>query len=149
MKITYEKKEIEVKAGTTVKEALKEQIQKSKYEVIGCKYNNEYFNLNKEIEEEAKIDLIDISNKEGAKIYRMTLVYIMGKAFESLYPQEKLTVEYQLGDAMFCKCDNIAITGEFITNLKNKMQEIIDKNLKIESKGVDIYDSERRLSSNR
>ena len=134
MKITYEKKEIEVKAGTTVKEALKEQIQKSKYEVIGCKYNNEYFNLNKEIEEEAKIDLIDISNKEGAKIYRMTLVYIMGKAFESLYPQEKLTVEYQLGDAMFCKCDNIAITGEFITNLKNKMQEIIDKNLKIEKR---------------
>ena len=47
MKVTYEKKEIDVKKGTTVKEALKEEIEKSKYEVIGCRYNNEYFNLNK------------------------------------------------------------------------------------------------------
>ena len=56
----------------------------------------------------------------------MTLVYIMGKAFESLYPKEKLTVEYQLGDAMFCKCDKVEITAKFIKDLKEKMQEIID-----------------------
>ena len=134
MKVTYEKKEIDVKKGTTVKEALKEEIEKSKYEVIGCRYNNEYFNLNKKIEEDAKIELIDISDKEGAKIYRMTLVYIMGKAFESLYPKEKLTVEYQLGDAMFCKCDNVEITAKFIKELKEKMQEIIEKDLKIEQR---------------
>ena len=113
---------------------LKEEIEKSKYEVIGCRYNNEYFNLNKKIEEDAKIELIDISDKEGAKIYRMTLVYIMGKAFESLYPKEKLTVEYQLGDAMFCKCDKVEITAKFIKDLKEKMQEIIEKDLKIEQR---------------
>ena len=113
---------------------IKEEIEKSKYEVIGCRYNNEYFNLNKKIEEDAKIELIDISDKEGAKIYRMTLVYIMGKAFESLYPKEKLTVEYQLGDAMFCKCDNVEITAKFTKELKEKMQEIIEKDLKIEQR---------------
>ena len=134
MKVTYEKNEINVKEGTTVKEALKEEIEKSKYEVIGCRYNNEYFNLNKKIEEDAKIELIDISDKEGAKIYRMTLVYIMGKAFESLYLKEKLTVEYQLGDAMFCKCDNVEITAKFTKELKEKMQEIIEKDLKIEQR---------------
>ncbi len=134
MKVTYEKKEIDAKEGTTVKETLKEEIEKSKYEVIGCRYNNEYFNLNKKIEEDAKIELIDISDKEGAKIYRMTLVYIMGKAFESLYPKEKLTVEYQLGDAMFCKCDKVEITAKFIKDLKEKMQEIIEKDLKIEQR---------------
>ena len=134
MKVTYEKKEIDAKEGTTVKEALKEEIEKSKYEVIGCRYNNEYFNLNKKIEEDAKIELIDISDKEGTKIYRMTLVYIMGKAFESLYPKEKLTVEYQLGDAMFCKCDKVEITAKFIKDLKGKMQEIIEKDLKIEQR---------------
>ena len=128
MKVTYEKEEIQVKEGTTVKEALKEKIEKSKYEVIGCRYNNEYFNLNKKIEEDANIKLIDISDKEGAKIY------IMGKAFESLYPKEKLTVEYQLGDAMFCKCDNVEITAKFIKELKEKMQEIIEKDLKIEQR---------------
>jgi uridine kinase len=40
-------------------------------------------------------------------------------------------VEYQLGSAMFCKCDDLKITHKFINDLKEKMQEIIDKDLKI------------------
>ena len=131
MEIKYNGRKTKIENGLTVSEAFKEDIEKSKYKVIGCLYNNEYRNLETEIEENAKIELIDISSKEGMKIYRRTLVYIMGKAFESLYPKEKLTVEYQLGNAMFCKCDSLPITKDFIKNLKEKMQEIIDKNLKI------------------
>ncbi len=132
MNVRYNGRKTKIENGLTVSQAFKEEIEKSKYEIVGCLYNNEYRNLETEIEEDAKIELIDISSKEGMKIYRRTLVYIMGKAFEKLYPKEKLTVEYQLGNAMFCKCDTLEITQEFIKNLKEKMQEIIDKNLKIE-----------------
>lgn len=132
MNIKYNGRSMKIEYGLTVKEALKEEIENSKYTVVGCLYNNEYRNLETEIEEDAKIELLDISSKEGMKIYIRTLVYVMGKAFEKLYPKEKLTVEYQLGNAMFCKCDNMEITEEFIKKLKEKIQEIIDKNLKIE-----------------
>lgn len=132
MNIKYNGRKIKIEKGLTVSEAFKEEIEKNKYQVVGCLYNNEYKNLETEIEEDAKIELIDISSKEGMRIYIRTIVYIMGKAFESLYPDEKVMVEYQLGNAMFCKCDNISITEEFVNKLKEKMQEIIDKNLKIE-----------------
>ena len=131
MNVIYNGKKIKIENGLTVNEAFKEEIEKNKYKVIGCLYNNEYRNLETEIEDDAKIELIDISSKEGMKIYVRTLVYIMGKAFESLYPKEKLMVEYQLGNAMFCKCDNMPITQEFISSLKEKMQEIIAKDLEI------------------
>ena len=131
MNIRYNEKKITIEKGLTVSEAFKNEIEKNEYKVVGCLYNNEYKNLETEIEENAKIELIDISSKEGMKIYVRTLVYIMGKAFESLYPKEKLMVEYQLGNAMFCKCDNISITKEFISKLKEKMQEIITKDLEI------------------
>ena len=65
------------------------------------------------------------------KIYVRTIVYIMGRAFEKLYQREKIMVEYQLGNAMYCKCDNIEITEEFIKNLKDEMQKIIEKDEKI------------------
>lgn len=132
MNILYNGKKVNIDKGLTINEAFKEDIEKSKYEVVGCLYNNEYRNLATEIEEGAKIQLIDISSKEGMKIYIRTIVYIMGKAFEKLYPKEKLMVEYQLGNAMFCKCDKVQITQEFIKNLKEKMQEIIQKDLKIQ-----------------
>lgn len=136
MRITYEdknqkKKKFEVKNQTTVNELFKKEIESSQYPVVGCLYNNEYKSLDTEVEDGAEISLLDTSTQEGIKIYIRTAVYIMGKAFESLYPHEKLMVEYQLGHAMYCKCDNIKITNEFITNMKKKMQEIIDKNLPI------------------
>ena len=131
MNVKFNGKNTKIENGLTVNEAFKEEIENNKYEVIGCLYNNEYRNLETEIEEGAKIDLIDVFSKEGMKIYVRTLVYIMGKAFESLYPKEKLMVEYQLGNAMFCKCDKLPITHEFIKKLKEKMQEIIEQDLKI------------------
>ena len=114
-----------------ISELLKEEIENNEYPVVGAKYNNEYKNLDDLVNTEGKIELIDINSKEGMKIYRRTLVYIMGKAFESLYPKEKITVEYQLGNAMFCKCDNLEVTEEFIQKMKEKIQQIIDKDLKI------------------
>ncbi len=131
MEIRYNEKKTNIEKGLTVSEAFKDEIENSKYEIVGCLYNNEYMNLETEIQEGARIKLIDISSKEGMKIYRRTLVYIMGKAFESLYPKEKITVEYQLGNAMFCRCDNLKITDDFIEKMREKIQEIIDKNLKI------------------
>ena len=131
MEIRYNEKKTNIEKGLTVSEAFKDEIENSKYEIVGCLYNNEYMNLETEIQEGARIKLIDISSKEGMKIYRRTLVYIMGKAFESLYPKEKITVEYQLGNAMFCRCDNLIITDDFIEKMREKIQEIIDKNLKI------------------
>ena len=131
MNIIYQGRTKKIENGLTVKEALKKEINENKYEVIGCLYNNDYKNLETEVEEGAKIELIDISSKEGMKIYVRTIVYIMGKAFENLYNREKIMVEYQLGNAMYCKCDNIQITDEFITKLKNEMQKIIEKDEKI------------------
>lgn len=131
MNIIYQGRTKKIEKGLTVKEALKKEINENKYEVIGCLYNNDYSNLETEVEEGARIELIDISSKEGMKIYVRTIVYIMGKAFEDLYNREKIMVEYQLGNAMYCKCDNIQITDEFITKLKNEMQKIIEKDEKI------------------
>ena len=131
MNIIYQGRTKKIEKGLTVKEALKKEINENKYEVIGCLYNNDYRNLETEVEEGARIELIDISSKEGMKIYVRTIVYIMGKAFEDLYNREKIMVEYQLGNAMYCKCDNIQITDEFITKLKNEMQKIIEKDEKI------------------
>ena len=131
MKITYNEKEIEVEKSVTVEELLKEEIKNSKNNVVGCKFNNEYQNLGFEIKEDGKIELIDVGSKEGMKIYIRTLVYIMGKAFEKLYPGKNIVVNYQLGNAMFCICEDVKIDEEFIKNMTNEIQDIINKNLEI------------------
>ena len=74
MNIIYQGRTKQIEKGLTVKEALEEEIKNNKYEVIGCLYNNDYKNLETPVEEGAKIELIDISSKEGMKIYVRTIV---------------------------------------------------------------------------
>ncbi|MBR3003301.1 MAG: nucleoside kinase [Clostridia bacterium] len=134
MKITYKDEILEVENNIKVKDLFKEEIENNKYNVMGSIVNNEYQTLNYELTKDATVELIDMSDKEGMKIYRRTLIYIMGKAFEEVYPQALLTVNYQLAHAMFCEIDNMEVTDEIIKNVSNKMREIINKNLNIERK---------------
>ena len=131
MEITYKNKEIELEKNITVMELLKEDIKNNKNTVVACKFNNEYQNLGFEIKKSGKLELIDVSSKEGMKVYIRTLVYIMGKAFEKLYPGKKLVVNYQLGNAMFCICEDLKIDEDFISKMTYEIQDIINKDLEI------------------
>ena len=132
MKITYKDKVLDIEKPVMVKDLFAEEIANSKYNVMGCLVNNEYQTLNYELKENAKIDFIDMSNKEGMKIYRRTLIYILGKAFGEVYPEALLTVNYQLSHSMFCEVDNMEVTDEMIEKIFQKMKEIIEKDLQIE-----------------
>ncbi len=132
MKVQYNDKILEAKENITIQELLQEEIKKSEHAVIGATFNNEYVNLGYKINKDGKIKLIDIASKEGTKIYRRTLVYILGKAFEELYPDKSMIVNYQLTNSMFFEIENIEITEELVKNLTNRMREIIEKDLKIE-----------------
>lgn len=132
MIIIYKEKELEVNEKIKIADLLKKEIEKNEYPVVGAKFNNEYQNLDFEIETDGRIELIDISQKEGMNIYRRTLVFTMGKAFEALYPDCKVKVNYQLDNSMYCTTDGLEITDEFINNIKSKMTEIINASLKID-----------------
>ena len=134
-----------------ISEILKEEIEKSEYPVVGAKYNNEYKNLDDLVNPEGNIELIDINSKEGMKIYRRTLTYIMGMAFWYTYPHAHITVDYQLSNAMYCTIDNMEVTTEILENVKAKMQEIIDNDLKIQKRTMsreEAYKQHRTQESN-
>lgn len=143
MNITYKDKILKLERCMTVGELLKDEIESSKYNVMGCIVNNEYQTLNYELTKDSTVELIDTSDKEGMKIYRRTLIYIMGKAFEEAYPEALLTVNYQLAHAMFCEIDNMEVTDEMIENVSKKMQEIISKKLEIKKIVMNRQEAEK------
>ena len=101
MKITYNNKIIELQKNQPICEILKDEIINSEIPVIGAVVNNEYKRLDYKITEDSDISLLCINSKVGMKMYRSTLIYILAMAFEKLYPNEKLRVNYQLSNAMY------------------------------------------------
>ena len=148
MKILYKEKELEINERIKISKLLENEIKENEHPVVGAKFNNEYQNLDFEIEEDGKVELIDISQKEGMKIYRRTLVFIMGKAFEGLYPGAKVKVNYQLDNAMYCTSGDIEITDEFIKEIKLRMAQIIDSNQKIDKIELSREEAEKFYEKN-
>ena len=134
MQITYRDIVIDVKKGTAVKEILKSEIEKSEEKVIACKFNNEIKSLNFEINKDGNLELIDLTSKDGMRIYKIGLIYIICKAFKELYDDIKITIDYQLFHSMYCTTDNLKITDEVIKQVTDKVDEIIKRNLPIERK---------------
>lgn len=134
----------------TVAELFKEQIQANDL-IIACNCNNEIKSLNYTPKENDKINFIDVTTRDGRRIYIRGLLYIMSKAFCECYPEAYLSVNYQLTNAMYCEIENMQITKEMIQTVSLKMQEIIKKNYPITKKEMtkeeaqEFYEKENSL----
>ena len=151
MQIEYNNTIIDVKKGTKVLDLLKKEIEKRNNEIIACKFNNEVKILNYEINSNGKLELIDITNKDGMRIYKRGLIYIVAKAFRELYPEALITVNYQLYHSMLCELDNFEVTEEMIEKVNKRVKEIIKLNLPItkeimsKEKAMEFYEKEKTL----
>ena len=141
MQIEYNNTIIDVKEGTKVIDLLKKEIDKRNNEIIACKFNNEVKSLN--FDTNGKLELIDITNKDGMRIYKRGLIYIVAKAFRELYPEALITVNYQLYHSMLCELDNLEATEEMIEKVNKRVKEIIKANLPITKRIMTKDEAER------
>lgn len=128
IEITYKRQRINTEKIKVI-DLLKEDIEKNN--IIACRFNNEIKTLNYELEENGTIELIDISDRDGMRIYVRGLVYVLSKAFESLYPNAKTEINYQLSNSMLCEVVDEEVNDEMIANINKKFKEIVEKDLPI------------------
>ena len=131
MQVKYKDIIIDVKKGTKVNKILKKYIDEDELKPIACRFNNEIKRLDMPIEKDGEIELIDITNKDGMRVYIRGLIFLVCMAFKELFPKAQLTVEYQLYHSMFCTVKNVEITEEVLKQVQNKVDEIISKNIPI------------------
>ncbi len=131
MKLLYKDQTVIAENGAKIADIFKDEIDKSNKNILGCRFNNEVKSLDYSINKDGNVDFIDYSSKDGRRIYRRGLLYIMGMAFNETFKEALLTVDYQLSNALLCEVDNMEVTDEMISKVKDKMQEIINKNLPI------------------
>ena len=139
MKIELEDKVLEVENGTQIKDLLQNENMKN---VIAARFNNEIKSLDYKLKEPGKISFIDMTDKDGIRIYRKGLLYIIGMAIEELYPEANLIVNYQLSNSLLCELENIEITDKMIEEVNNKVKEIVENDYPIVKKSVSKEEAE-------
>ena len=133
MKIIYN--DHEVGLTKSIKKVIdifrEESVRISPNHIIACKCNNSVKPLDYDIKDGDTVELIDLSMDDGIRVYIRGALFIMGLAFDELYPNLDVIVDFQLSNSMFCEIKNAEVTDEIINNVKKRMNEIIEKDLPI------------------
>lgn len=129
--------EIKVKEGSTLQEVAIEAFKEDYKDYLGAIINNEVYHLHKPAEDGMNIRFFDISHKDGYRIYTRTISLVFIMACKKLYPENTITIEQFLGKGLYASFEeNKSINYTDIQNIKEKMSEIIKKDLVISREKV-------------
>ena len=140
MKVICNNKEFNFENEIVLKELLADEISEN---AIAARFNNEVASLNHPMHKDGNVVFIDRTTKDGRDIYIRGLLYLLSMAAYRIYPQARLTINYQLSNSMFCEFVNMEITDEVINNLKSEMNKIIEKDLPIIKKIMTPEEAEK------
>ena len=111
--------------------------------VLACKYKNEVRSLEYEVDSLDYVEPIDLTTRDGRRVYQRGILYIMAMAFNRVYPKALLTVICQLSNSIYCNVENMKVTTEMINNIKEEMQNIVNSNLPIKKIEMSKEEAER------
>lgn len=136
----------------TYYEILKDKYANQINNMAGCKVNGKLYNLNDEVLEEGSVEPVMFNSELGMKIYVNTLQFIFIKCALDLFPKSRITIQYAFSKSVYGEIQKETdLTEDEIQAIKNKMIEIINKNIPInisfveKDKAISIFESYNML----
>ncbi|WP_434303516.1 nucleoside kinase [Clostridium botulinum] len=118
-------------------DVVKENKLESNIPIVLGKIDEEYYELTSKVKKEGVFTPVDITDEIGLKTYVRTLQFIFIKAVLDLYPEATVIIEHSLGKGLYGEIHkNISLNENDILKIKNKMNEIISKDIKIKKVSV-------------
>lgn len=116
--------------GTRLSDILKETNTDLKYPVLGALVDNEVTELAFRIIKPHKVEFIDITHRDGMRMYFRSLYYVLMKAVKDLMPDADLMIEQSVSRGYFCEIKGINFQKNktLIEDIKLEMQKIIKEN---------------------
>ncbi|MGL5414996.1 MAG: nucleoside kinase [Clostridium sp.] len=129
---------IEIEKGTSFQQVIDNYFKEEKKNIVLCRLNWEYFELNETIKESGNLNLIKLNTELGTTIYKRALQFIFIKATLDIFKNAKITIEHSISKCIFGEIHKkISLTKDDVKKIKERMIELIEKDVKIEKERFD------------
>ncbi|PFZ11454.1 threonine--tRNA ligase [Bacillus pseudomycoides] len=119
--------------GITLEEIAASISSSLKKKAVAGKVNDQLFDLRRNIEQDAEIQIITMDSEEGIEVARHTSAHILAQAVKRIYGDVKLGVGPVIENGFYYDMDLAnSIAVEDLPKIENEMQNIINENLKME-----------------
>ena len=94
--------------------------------------NNKVEDLHYPVFSPKHVEFIDITSNAGYRVMTRSLCMVLYKALNDLYPGKRLCIQHSISNGHYCqiKHEEEFLTPEVIAQLKQRMSEIIDADIK-------------------
>ena len=99
------------------------------YPVVSAKVNNASQGLKFRVFQNRDVEFLDARQGSGHRVYVRSLCFLLYKATQDIFPGSKLFIEHTISRGYYCnfkKKNNEPLTGNDVTLLCNRMQEIVN-----------------------
>lgn len=119
--------------GITLEEIAGAISSSLKKKAVAGKVNEQYFDLRRNIEESAKVEIITMDSDEGVKIARHSAAHILAQAVKRIYGDVNLGVGPVIENGFYYDMDlPSSVNVEDLPKIEKEMKNIINENVKIE-----------------
>ena len=110
--------------------------------IVAALVNGKVRNLETVVSSPSVIKFLDLTTKEGTRIYQRSLTLLLIYATKLLFPTAQLKVEHSLGKALYCEIKKTPeLSCEDVVELEKKMWELINQDLPIERKKLPVSEA--------
>ncbi|HHT65630.1 MAG TPA: nucleoside kinase [Clostridiales bacterium] len=144
IQINWNGKTIEVKKGVTLQELAEQDVDPAQPLVVAAKVDNRMRELTYVLEQDCKVEWVDLSMNDGIRIYTRSLVFVFIRACKELYPDCSVTVEHSFGGGLYCEvhgCDSLS--PQEVERIEMQMRSIVQSNDPFEKSVVSMDQANR------
>ncbi len=111
--------------------------------VVGAVVNGELRELTFPVDMDARCQPVTMSDADGARIYRRSLIFLLQAAFADLYPSDSLTVDHSVASGgYFCQVfGGGTLSQTDLVKLKERMRELVEADLPFERRLVPLSEA--------
>lgn len=138
IKISNEKTYTERVAQDTRFLSLAEKYQKEyKDKIVLVSVNNRIRELNKKIEIDGELSFITMTDRDGKRAYRRSVIALLQKAVYNLWGKvAHLKVMHSLGESYYCELEGHVMDKASLLMLKQEMLRLVDENIQIKKENI-------------
>ncbi len=110
--------------------------------IVAALASDTLLDLTYEANEPMKISFLDITTKEGARIYQRSLTFLFIYAVRELFPEAQTKVEHSMSKGLYCEIVKSPELSELdVSRIENKMRELVKKDITIRKRKAPVKEA--------
>lgn len=141
-------KSLSVAGGRSLLEVAAEVQHYHKAPVVAAVVENKLYELTAVPETSATVRFLDLTDKEGRRIYQRSLTFLLIAAVSDLFPGAVVQVEHSLGKGLYCEIKKVpGLSAADVVSVERRMRELVEADLPLKKRRVTLAEAAQVFKS--